>query len=88
MLQSIVCTAKVILSWDRSVQVYNLCEEAVYDPENFHGRVEWIPFDDNHVPPLHLIKIFCESVQQWLDDDPANVAVIHCRVSVPKSFPH
>ncbi|CAM6088650.1 unnamed protein product [Calypogeia fissa] len=60
-------------------KVYNLCQEAVYDAESFHGRVEVIPFDDNHVPPLHLIRIFCESVQQWLDEDPANVVVIHCR---------
>ncbi|KAL2636015.1 hypothetical protein R1flu_007494 [Riccia fluitans] len=60
-------------------KVYNLCCEATYDPENFHGRVEELPFDDNHVPPLALIKKFCESVQQWLDEDPDNVAVIHCR---------
>ncbi|BBN12559.1 hypothetical protein MPTK1_5g21110 [Marchantia polymorpha subsp. ruderalis] len=60
-------------------KVYNLCCEATYDPENFHGRVEEIPFDDNHVPPLSLVKLFCESVQHWLDEDPNNVAVIHCR---------
>jgi len=40
--------------------------------------VEVIPFDDNHVPPLSLIKIFCESVHAWLSSDARNVAVVHC----------
>ncbi|CAK9209916.1 hypothetical protein BDL97_17G006600 [Sphagnum fallax] len=60
-------------------KVYNLCVEATYDPALFHGRVELLPFDDNHVPPLALIKLFCESVYHWLSADPRNVAVIHCR---------
>ncbi|XP_072978217.1 phosphatidylinositol 3,4,5-trisphosphate 3-phosphatase and protein-tyrosine-phosphatase PTEN1 [Typha angustifolia] len=59
-------------------KVYNLCAEETYDPSNFHGRVDFFPFDDNHVPPLSLIKIFCESVYSWLSHDPQNVAVIHC----------
>ncbi|KAH9298167.1 hypothetical protein KI387_029849, partial [Taxus chinensis] len=59
-------------------KVYNLCAEETYDPEDFHGRVEVIPFDDNHVPPLSLIKLFCESVHSWLSSDSRNVAVIHC----------
>lgn len=63
------------------MQVYNLCVEACYDPENFHGRIEILPMDDNHVPPLSLVKIFCESVHEWLSRDPQNVAVIHCMVS-------
>jgi phosphatidylinositol-3,4,5-trisphosphate 3-phosphatase/dual-specificity protein phosphatase PTEN len=41
--------------------------------------VELVPFDDNYVPPLALIKLFCESVHDWLSGDPKNVAVIHCR---------
>ncbi|KAH9537515.1 hypothetical protein CY35_16G056400 [Sphagnum magellanicum] len=60
-------------------KVYNLCAEATYDSELFHGRVELVPFDDNFVPPLALIKLFCESVNDWLSSDPRNVAVIHCR---------
>ncbi|XP_057818188.2 phosphatidylinositol 3,4,5-trisphosphate 3-phosphatase and protein-tyrosine-phosphatase PTEN1 [Cryptomeria japonica] len=59
-------------------KVYNLCAEETYDPGYFHGRVEVIPFDDNHVPPLSLIKLFCESVHAWLSSDSRNVAVIHC----------
>lgn len=61
-------------------KVYNLCAEETYDPEYFDGRVEAIPFDDNHVPPLSLIKIFCESVHAWLSSDAQNVAVVHCMV--------
>lgn len=68
------------------LQVYNLCVEATYDAENFHGRVEVLPFDDNYVPPLALMKQFCESVHEWLSSDPRNVAVIHCRVSVAECF--
>ncbi|XP_044468725.1 phosphatidylinositol 3,4,5-trisphosphate 3-phosphatase and protein-tyrosine-phosphatase PTEN1 [Mangifera indica] len=59
-------------------KVYNLCIEECYDPEHFYGRVERYPFDDNHVPPLEMIKLFCESVDSWLSTDPKNIAVIHC----------
>ncbi|KAK6913310.1 Tensin phosphatase, C2 domain [Dillenia turbinata] len=58
--------------------VYNLCIEENYDASLFHGRVENFPFDDNHVPPLPMIKLFCESVHAWLASDPQNIAVIHC----------
>ncbi|KDP27203.1 hypothetical protein JCGZ_19902 [Jatropha curcas] len=59
-------------------KVYNLCIEQSYDPEHFHGRVESYPFDDNHVPPLEMVKQFCESVNSWLSQDPKNIAVVHC----------
>ncbi|XAR51693.1 Phosphatidylinositol-3,4,5-trisphosphate 3-phosphatase [Bertholletia excelsa] len=58
--------------------VYNLCIEQAYDPSHFHGRVERFPFDDNHVPPLAMIKSFCESVHYWLSSDSKNIAVVHC----------
>ncbi|CAA7055435.1 unnamed protein product [Microthlaspi erraticum] len=59
-------------------KVYNLCIEECYDPENFYGRVERFPFDDNHVPSLKMIQLFCESVHSWLSADPKNIAVVHC----------
>ncbi|KAG0488930.1 hypothetical protein HPP92_007741 [Vanilla planifolia] len=59
-------------------KVYNLCIEEKYDPAHFHGRVEVYPFDDNHVPPLSMVKLFCESIYSWLCCDPQNIAVIHC----------
>ncbi|KAJ4707380.1 Phosphatidylinositol 3,4,5-trisphosphate 3-phosphatase and protein-tyrosine-phosphatase [Melia azedarach] len=59
-------------------KVYNLCIEESYDPAHFNDRVERYPFDDNHVPPLQMMKLFCESVHSWLSSDPKNIAVIHC----------
>ncbi|XP_020593607.1 phosphatidylinositol 3,4,5-trisphosphate 3-phosphatase and protein-tyrosine-phosphatase PTEN1 isoform X2 [Phalaenopsis equestris] len=59
-------------------KVYNLCIEENYDPTHFHGRVEIYPFDDNHVPPLSMVKLLCESIYSWLSSDPENIAVIHC----------
>ncbi|XP_062104740.1 phosphatidylinositol 3,4,5-trisphosphate 3-phosphatase and protein-tyrosine-phosphatase PTEN1 [Humulus lupulus] len=59
-------------------KIYNLCIEENYDPSHFHGRVEAFPFDDNHVPQLEMIKLFCENVSSWLSSDPKNIAVIHC----------
>ncbi|CAN8233068.1 unnamed protein product [Cochlearia groenlandica] len=59
-------------------KVYNLCIEECYDPQNFYGRVERYPFDDNHVPSLKMIQIFCENVHAWLSLDPKNIAVVHC----------
>ncbi|TYK25611.1 Phosphatidylinositol-3,4,5-trisphosphate 3-phosphatase and dual-specificity protein phosphatase PTEN [Cucumis melo var. makuwa] len=59
-------------------KIYNLCIEESYDPSHFHGRVESFPFDDNHVPHLQMIKIFCENVSSWLSSHPKNIAVIHC----------
>ncbi|KAH7554521.1 hypothetical protein ACOSP7_028070 [Xanthoceras sorbifolium] len=59
-------------------KIYNLCIEESYDPTHFHGRVEAYPFDDNHVPSIQMIKLFCESVDSWLSSDPKNIAVIHC----------
>lgn len=63
------------------MQIYNLCIEEKYDHSHFHDRVEPYPFDDNHVPPLEMIKSFCESVHSWLAGDPKNIAVVHCMVS-------
>ncbi|XP_075515648.1 phosphatidylinositol 3,4,5-trisphosphate 3-phosphatase and protein-tyrosine-phosphatase PTEN1-like [Primulina tabacum] len=34
--------------------------------------------DDNHVPPIPIIKAFCEDVHSWLSSDPKNIAVMHC----------
>ncbi|KAI3813233.1 hypothetical protein L1987_17952 [Smallanthus sonchifolius] len=59
-------------------KVYNLCIEEDYDPSHFNGRVERYPFDDNHVPPLQMVKEFCESVHSWLSSDTNNIVVIHC----------
>jgi len=60
-------------------KIYNLCSERFYDPENFHGRVAHYPFNDHHPPPFDLISQFCQDVAHWLEEDQANVAVVHCK---------
>ena len=67
-------------------QIYNLCIEEDYDPSHFHGRVEKVPFDDNHVPTFEMMKVLCESVHSWLSNDPKNIAVIHCMVLLSSFF--
>jgi len=60
-------------------KVYNLCSERGYDREKFYNRVELFPFEDHNAPPFDLILQFCQNVTQWLDLDPKNIAVIHCK---------
>jgi len=50
-----------------------------YDIQKFHGRVGLYPFDDHNAPPIEKIKPFCDDVSQWLNADPQNVAVVHCK---------
>ena len=59
-------------------KVYNLCIEESYEASHFGGCVERYPFDDNHVPPIAMVKEFCEDVHSWLSSDPKNIAVVHC----------
>jgi len=36
-------------------------------------------FWDHEAPPFDMLVPFCQSVDQWLQKDPKNVAVIHCK---------
>jgi len=60
-------------------KLYNLCSEKTYDITKFHKRVAAYPFDDHGAPPFELIEPFCNDVEKFLNSDPRNVAVIHCK---------
>ncbi|KAL7101430.1 hypothetical protein ACP275_08G053100 [Erythranthe tilingii] len=60
-------------------KVYNLCSERLYDASLFEGKVASFPFDDHNCPPIHLIKLFCQSAFSWLEPDILNVVVVHCK---------
>ncbi|XP_047947770.1 phosphatidylinositol 3,4,5-trisphosphate 3-phosphatase and protein-tyrosine-phosphatase PTEN2A-like [Salvia hispanica] len=60
-------------------KVYNLCSERLYDASLFEGKVACFPFDDHNCPPIHLIKLFCQSAYSWLKEDILNVVVVHCK---------
>lgn len=38
------------------------------------GQVALYPFDDHGVPPLSLIKSFCEDMEDWLGQDPVHLS--------------
>jgi len=59
--------------------VYNLCSEKSYDKAKFGGRVVRFPFDDHNCPRFDDLEPFCEALDEWLSDDPENVAAIHCK---------
>nr|CAG4710604.1 unnamed protein product [Naegleria fowleri] len=60
-------------------KVYNLCSEKTYEPSSFDGRVERFPFDDHNAPPFEIMLPCCRSMDEWLKQDPRNVAIIHCK---------
>eukprot|EP00026_Physarum_polycephalum_P008587 Phypoly_transcript_08675.p1 GENE.Phypoly_transcript_08675~~Phypoly_transcript_08675.p1 ORF type:complete len:416 (-),score=56.71 Phypoly_transcript_08675:54-1301(-) len=60
-------------------KVYNLCSERGYDSQKFYNRVGLFPFDDHNAPPFELIHTFCLNVQEWLESNKQNIAVIHCK---------
>jgi phosphatidylinositol-3,4,5-trisphosphate 3-phosphatase/dual-specificity protein phosphatase PTEN len=60
-------------------KVYNLCSEKAYDPSLFNGRVERFPFNDHNPCPFEMIMPFCRSVDEWLNQNPSNIAIVHCK---------
>eukprot|EP00727_Mastigamoeba_balamuthi_P014423 m51a1_g9605 putative phosphatidylinositol- -trisphosphate 3-phosphatase and dual-specificity protein phosphatase (818) ;mRNA; f:1056921-1059976 len=60
-------------------RVYNLCSERGYEACKFHNRVGVYPFDDHNAPPFEMIQRFCADVDEWLGQDPENIAVVHCK---------
>ncbi|ANB13360.1 Tep1p [Sugiyamaella lignohabitans] len=62
-------------------RIYNLRSETDgdYKDSEFDGKVSRFPFLDHGPPPFDLIPAIIRSIQDFLDSDPKNVAVIHCR---------
>ncbi|CAO3628574.1 unnamed protein product [Cunninghamella echinulata] len=60
-------------------KIYNLRSEKMYDIDKFHGQVVQYPFDDHQVPPLSMVHEFCQDAGRWLNSDPKNVVIIHCK---------
>ena len=57
--------------------IWNLSEEE-YNYELFNNQVQEYKFPGHPAPPLGLMFQICTSVESWLSQDTANVAVIHC----------
>ncbi|CEP00282.1 hypothetical protein PBRA_008016 [Plasmodiophora brassicae] len=60
-------------------KVYNLCSERSYDIGKFQNRAMRFPFDDHACPAFDRMTVFLEDVHQWLNADPENIVVIHCK---------
>ena len=58
-------------------KIYNLCTES-YDTSRFQQRVTRFPVDIHSPPPFKLIQMFCQDMDEWLDADDENVAIVHC----------
>ena len=53
--------------------------DRTYDEGKFLGQVCRFPMSDHNPPRLELLAPFCEDVERWLQADPENVAVAHCK---------
>ena len=60
-------------------KMYNLCSEKTYESRYFHERVERYLIDDHNVPSCEDMSRFAKSVKSWLNQDPDNVIVVHCK---------
>jgi len=64
----------------RKYRIYNLCSERTYETHHFTGcTVERFMIDDHNVPTLQDMLRFAQSVKEWLNADPENVIVVHCK---------
>eukprot|EP00731_Ephydatia_muelleri_P030536 Em0022g50a len=59
--------------------VYNLCSEKEYDTRHFHHQVRRILIDDHNVAKFTDMIDFCNDVAVWMEKNPDNVIVVHCK---------
>jgi protein-tyrosine phosphatase len=57
--------------------IWNVSEEP-YDYSKFEDQVLEYKFPGHPSPPLGLLFKICTSIENWLDADERNVAVVHC----------
>jgi hypothetical protein len=50
-----------------------------YDPQLFEGRVQRFPLDEKNPPSFPLILSFCQTIEDYLSQDPRHVVAIHCK---------
>ncbi|XP_071950976.1 phosphatidylinositol 3,4,5-trisphosphate 3-phosphatase TPTE2-like [Antedon mediterranea] len=60
-------------------KVYNLCSEKHYDESYFQFRVQRVMIDDHNVPHLVELQKFTANAKEWIEKDPKNVIVVHCK---------
>ncbi|XP_035380445.1 tensin-2 isoform X2 [Electrophorus electricus] len=58
--------------------VINLSEKR-HDICRLNPKVEEFGWPDLHAPPLDKICSVCKSMERWLNSDPHNVIVLHCK---------
>lgn len=57
--------------------IWNISEES-YDYSYFDNQVLEHKFPGHPAPPLGILFKICTSIENWLDADEKNVAVVHC----------
>merc|ERR1719221_2019322 len=60
-------------------RIYNLCGEDSRAFNGFPASTVSFPCVDHCSPAFPLIADFCRDVREWLQADPKNVAVVHCK---------
>ena len=73
-----IYTSDLALACSLYFYLHCRCSEKFYDPAKFQGRVALFPFDDDNAPPFELITPFCEDMDEWLNKDDKNIAIVHC----------
>jgi phosphatidylinositol-3,4,5-trisphosphate 3-phosphatase/dual-specificity protein phosphatase PTEN len=60
-------------------KVYNLCSEREEDLSALFPCFEHLHFSDHNPCPLAMLAPLCESIDSYLNEDPANVVAVHCK---------